>query len=137
RNRRHGASGVGEPNVNHDSCRPGIKKRPVAASRHGALRSMSPDLQLGRDAVERRAEVRSDQLKSGNGGNRDQSGDQAVFDRGGAIVVSKKLGHLGNHLRLSFADKRSALNKWGSNLTKGLSGAWSRDTAGMWLWRPH
>src|SRR5947209_19931898 len=73
------------------------KKRSAAPWRRGALRVDVAELQLGRDVVERRTKVRSDQLKSSNGGNGDQSGDQAVFNRGSAIVVSEKLGYLGNH----------------------------------------
>ena len=44
-------------------------------------------LKLRGDAVKRGAEVGSDQLKRADRGNRDQGGDEAIFDGSRAILV--------------------------------------------------
>src|SRR5439155_19547807 len=54
-------------------------------------------LQLAGDGGEGRGKVRADSGHDRHGGNRDQSGNQAVLNRRGAILVLEELGHSRKH----------------------------------------
>ena len=55
-------------------------------------------LKLRGDVMECGAEVGSDQLKRADRGNRDQGGNEAVFDRGSSAVVFNEPYQCGKHL---------------------------------------
>src|SRR5262245_5324292 len=73
-------------------------KMKAAAPFGTAAPFLSQSLELVRDVVERRAELRADVLHGSDSGTSDQGGDQAVFDGGGTLAVFNQLQKLAHGL---------------------------------------
>src|SRR6188768_2198617 len=65
--------------------------------RRRSVSTVERSLELVRNVVEGRAQLRADALHRGDSGNGDEGGNQAVFNRGRTLAVTnqfQKLGHL-------------------------------------------
>src|SRR5579864_8402934 len=85
------------PSRFHPASEPTCKTTPGRTGRGFASEYRREGLELRGDVMEGRAEVGPDQLECGNRGNRDQCGDQAVFDGRRAVVVFQKPRQSGKH----------------------------------------
>ena len=62
--------------------------------RHRSVSTIRLSLELVRNVVEGRTQLRADTLQSGNRGNRDERGNQAVFNRRRTLAVTNQFKEL-------------------------------------------
>jgi hypothetical protein len=95
--------GYGKANTPGRACVQAYFEPARARLRPGVIWSLY-GLELAGDGIECGAQVRTDSLHDGHGGDGDECGDETVFDRGCSVIILQQLRENLKHWFLRWAD---------------------------------